>query len=453
MEVIGIMNVLTEKKAWSNEKSLAWLERARKATTFGQSNLRGALKLMDKPLFIARAKGSRVSDVDGNEYVDFSNSAGASILGHNHPRYIQALKDQLSSFYTSTSGLNQSTMEVELAEKIVNHVPCAEKVRFCVTGTDAVQLAIRLARAYTNRRYFIRFEGHYHGWLDNVLGGVPNSDPKGKPFAIDSEEDLLSTAGRDAEAFKQSFLLPWNDIGELERFLAKHGEEIALIIMEPILVNGECCSPRPGYLEKVRELCNKYGILLCFDEVITGFRMGLGGAQGALGVTPDLATLGKAFGAGIPVSAVAGKAEIMNQLDEGKVIGAGTFNGYPLGMVAALATIKILEENNGAIYNKIDRVQKKLTKGLQEISRRRGIPLLIQEARGVFFTLFTDKDIAYSVRDLHDLDWEKHAKFFYKLVEEGVLLMFIGRWYISGAIEEEDVNMGLEGADQVLATL
>ena len=218
-------------------------------------------------------------------------------------------------------------MEIELAEKFIQHVPCAQMTRFALSGSEAVQLAIRLARAYTKRRYFIRFEGHYHGWLDNVLGGMVNDHATGKPFAVESNEDPVRTEGRDSAAFEQSFKLPWNEIEVLERVLEKYGEEVAMIHMEPILCNFGGCPLRPGYLEKVRELCTKYGIVLSFDEIITGFRVALNCAQGILGVTPDLATFGKALAGGISMSAVAGKKEILNLLFEQKVIGAGTFSG------------------------------------------------------------------------------------------------------------------------------
>ena len=266
---------------------------------------------LSKPHFITKAKGARVTDVEGREYIDYIMGLGPGILGHTNDEYTEALKKQLDNICYGASGVYAVPQEVEWASKFVKHIPCAEKVRLCVTGSEAVQLVIRLARAYTSRRYFIRFEGHYHGWLDNVLGGTLNENPFGMPFAYDSADDLFTTGGRDPEALGQSFKLPWNDIERLEEVLEKYGEQVALIIMEAINCNGGCCPPRPGYLERVRELCTKYGIVLCFDEVITGFRVGLSGAQGLLGVTPDVSTFGKSIAAGMPVSAVAGKKEIM----------------------------------------------------------------------------------------------------------------------------------------------
>jgi len=426
-------------------------ERAIKVTPGPHSNLK--IPLSARPTFMVEGKGAHFWDVDGNEFIDFMLAAGPAILGHGNEEYVQALKHQLDTLYYLISGAAQTPMEVELAEKIVQHVPCAEKVRFCLSGTEAVQLAIRLARAYTKRPYFIRFEGHYHGWLDNVLGGVVNENLLGRPFAVESDKDPMGTEGKGPGAFEQSFKLPWNDIAVLEKVLEKYGQEVAMVLMEPINCTGGCCPPRPGYLEKVRELCAKYGIVLCFDEVISGFRVALNCAQGQLGVTPDLSTFGKALAGGIPMGAVCGKEDIMDLLLQHKVIGAGTFNGYPLGIAASLTSLKILEKDKGVFYRKVDKVQNRLTKGLKEISRRRGIPTLLQGPRGMFLFQFIDKEVAYSVRDLREADVEKQNRFRTFLAEEGILMMWGGRWYVSACHTEADVDKALECADRVMGRL
>ena len=416
-----------------------------------QSNLAGAWKGIE-PCFMVKGKGAHLWDVDGNDYIDYTIGLGPGILGHGNEEYIQTLEEQLRTLYY-LAGYCQSPIEVELAEKFVQHVPCAERVRFCLSGTESVQLAIRLARAYTKRRYFIRFEGHYHGWLDNVLGGLVDDHPAGKPFALDSDKDPVRIEGRDPAAFEQSFKLPWNDIEVLEEVLAKYGEEVALILMEPILCNLGACPPRPGYLERVRELCNKYGIVLGFDEIITGFRVAINCAQGMLGVTPDLATFGKAMAGGTPLAAVAAKKEIHDLLLEQRTIGAGTFNGYPFGLAAALATIKILEKDNGALHKHIDKVQSRLMGGLKELSKKHGIPMLIQGPRGVFFCECIDKEIAYSPRELSGADVGKRMKFNALLLEEGIFIAPRGRWYVSGALTEADVDRTLESADRSMRKL
>lgn len=435
----------------SIEKSLELQEQALKVTPGPQSNLAGLWKGMESR-FLVKGKGAHVWDVDGNEYIDYINGLGPGILGHSNEEYTQALKEQLDNLLYA-SGWCQSPMEVELGQKFVQHVPCAERVRFMLSGTEAVQLVIRLARAYTGRRYFIRFEGHYNGWLDNVLGGLVNDKATGKPLALDSDEDPLKTEGRDPAAFEYSFKLPWNDIETLERVLEKYGEEVALIHMEPILINSGCCPPRPGYLERVRELCTKYGIVLSFDEIITGFRVGLSGAQGMLGVTPDIATFGKAVAGGTPMSAVAGKKEILELLIQQRVVGAGTFNGYPLGLAAALATIKILEKDDGAVYRHIDKVQNRLTTGLKEIGKKHGLPVLLQGPRGAFLYEFLDKEVAYGIRDLKDVDPTKQIKFRTLMLEEGILFFKRARWYVSGAITEADVDKTLDCAGRAIGKL
>ncbi|WP_437688210.1 aspartate aminotransferase family protein [Sorangium sp. So ce176] len=438
-------------RRWSNTKSLALHERAAKVMPGGQANFRGGL--LSTPLFFTHARGARLWDVDGNEYIDLINAGGPGILGHNDPEYIDALKRQLDTMYSLGSGICQTEQDIELAEKIASHVPCAERVRFCVTGSEAVHLALRLARAYTKRPYFIRFQTHYHGWFDSVLGGVVDEHPEGRPLPLESEQSFFHTEGRVPDAFKYSFLLPWNDIDVLEETLKKYGHEVAVIHMEPILVNGGGCPPRPGYLERVRELCDQHGIVLSFDEIITGFRVGLGGAQAALGVAPDLATFGKALGGGMPMAAVVGKKEIMDQLRTGKVTGAGTFNGYPLGVAASLATLKILERDDGAVYRRIDTMQARLKEGLLDICKRRGIPALVQGPRGVFFLLFTDKPVIYSFQELMQAALPRQFKFYSTMPEEGTLLMYGGRWYISAALTEADVDCALESADRTLARI
>ena len=426
--------------------------RANKVLAGAHTNLPGS---GFSPRFIVRAEGCHLWDADGKEYIDFVLSAGPLIFGHNNPEYIQALKQQLDVLWSLNSTIYQeAAIEVEAAEKIAQHVPCAEKVHFNPTGTETVQLALRLARAYTRRPYFIRFEGHYHGWFDNILGGSVAETTEEKPFPIENPE-TLTAAGRDPASLKQGFLLPWNDADVLEQVLKKYGEEVALVIMEPILCNAGCCPPRQGYLEKVRELCTKYGVVLCFDEVITGFRVGLSCAQGMLGVTPDIATFGKAMAGGLPLAGFAGRKDMMDLMLQGKVTSGGTFGRYPLGMAGVVASVKILEKDNGAFYRKIDRTQKRLEDGLREISKRRGIPLFIQGTRGVFITRFmdTDKKVAYTVRDFKGVDAQKERRWAEMMAEEGIILMFGGRFYISSAHTDADIDRALECADKVMGRI
>ena len=443
------------------EKNQKLTEKFNRYFPGGHSNFRVPLEATQNRIFIARAAGSRLWDVDGNEYIDFQGAMGPNLLGHRHPQYIKGLKDLMdTSSVCVGSGVLHTPEDVEVAEKMIHHIPCAEQIKFCLSGSEAVQMAIRLARAYTGRPYFVRFGGHYHGWFDNILGGTVDPSPAAKPFAVhdpnsDPFEDLCFTRGRGPGSEKESFLLPWNDLDALERTLVKYGEEIAIIHFEPVVCNHFNLFPRPGYLERIRELCTQYGIVMSMDEVITGFRLGLSGAQGRFGVTPDLATFGKALAGGLPFSAVVGKADIMEQLRDRGVLGPGTFNGYPLGMRAALTTLKILEKDDGAVYQGMERIQKRLEDGLQEIAGKHDLRLRIQSERGVFFTAFgIDKDtVLYTEEDLASIDLETTLGFWAAMAQEGVLVLAGGRWYMTVVHTDEDVEKVLQAADKVMETL
>lgn len=416
------------------------------------TNLRGV-----KPgIFQSKASGSKIWDHDGKQYIDYTGGLGPNILGHCHPEYTHALKDYLDNKSTCPgSCLFLSEDDIDVASKLIQHIPCAETVKFSVTGTDAIQTAIRLARAYTKRPHFLKFGGHYHGWADNVLGGQPEVKPQGRPFGHYDSNDPLYTQGRGLGANQEGFIIPWNDFSALENTLRTYHKEIAIILLEGIVFN--CCglSPRSGFIARIRELCDQYGIIMCMDEVITGFRVGLSGAQGLLGVTPDMTTLGKAFGGGMPISALVGKEKFFAQLTDGSVLGPGTFNGLPLSMRAAKTTIEILERDGGSAYLVMANIQNILTQGLLEIANRRGIPMRIQEAVGGFFTLIgpDSKTPLYTVDDLSGVDFTRTQAFKEAMEEQGVLFLAGGRWYPSIVHDASDVEFVLAAADQVMAAL
>lgn len=427
------------------------IQRADKVLPGPQSNLRAPVAIA--PTFLTRGEGSRLWDIDGTGYIDYMIAAGPGILGHSNPAWLDAIHRQLDRLYYSVSGASQTPLEVELAEKMVAHAPGADRVRFCLSGTEAVQLAIRLARGFTGRRIFIRFEGSYHGWMDNVLGGAVSADPVEHPWPEESETDPLGTLGRDPAAFEQCFRVPWNDIDLLEAVLDRWAGEVAMLLIEPVQGSG-CFGPRPGYLERVRELCDRHGTVMCFDEVVTGFRLGLGGAAEAFGVTPDLSIFGKAMAAGLPISAVAGRAEIMDQLRDNRVVGAGTFNGYPLGVAAALETIRILEADDGAWFRRVDEAQTRLMAGLREIGSRLGLAMNVHGFRGMFIIHFTEPDREiYSLRDLAGVDPATANRLRVLLAEEGVLIMWGGRWYVTGAHTPEVIDDTLDRTERVLKRL
>jgi len=424
-------------------------ERAARAMPGRQSNLRA---LPEPPVFIDRAVGQRLWDVDGRELIDFAIGMGPGIWGHGNREYQDALHAQLEKLFVVASGMLQTEAEVELAERIVSHVPCADRVRFVTTGSEAVQMVVRLARAFTGRRLFVRFEGHYHGWLDNVLGGRVNEDAAAAPYALENPADPMHTEGRAEFAMRESFKIPWNDADALEALLKAHGNDIALVLMEGVMTNGGCCIPRPGYLERVRELCTQYGVVFCIDEVITGFRMGLGGAQGHYGVTPDLASFGKAIAGGMPLAAVAGRADIFELLRTNAVVGAGTFNAAPMSMTAGLTTMRMLERGDGAAYRHIDQMQSHFMAEFKRLASKHGHDLLVQGVRGVFCAHFSSLPVAYSARDLAvHADRDKARRLRLALIEEGVYAGRGDRYFVSAGLTAADLEDGLARLDRALA--
>lgn len=416
-----------------------------------QSNLRAS---PEPAVFVERGLGQRLWDVDGRELIDFAIGMGPGIWGHGHREYLQTLHEQLDKLFVIASGMLQTANEVVLAEHIVKNVPCADKVRFVTTGSEAVQMVVRLARAYTGRRLFVRFDGHYHGWLDNVLGGRADVAEDALPFARENEHDPMHTEGRSHLAFQESLKIPWNDAEALEALLKRCGHEIALVIMEGAMTNGGCCLPKPGYLERVRELCTQYGVIFCIDEVITGFRMGLSGAQGHYGVTPDVSSFGKAIAGGMPLAAVAGREDLMDLIRTNRVVGAGTFNAAPMSMAAGVTTMRMLERDDGAVYRQIDRIQGLFMQEFRRLAQRHGHAMLVQGVRGVFCGHFTDLQVAHTPAQLAaHADRQKAARFRLALIEEGVYPGRGDRYFVGAGLTEEDLTDGLRRIDRALARI
>lgn len=424
--------------------------RADKVLVGRQSNLRA---VPEPSIFLAHGDGQRYTDVDGNVYIDFAISMGPGIWGHGASPYLDAVKAQLDRMYYIQSGNAQSALEVELAERINAHVPSAEWCRFMLSGSETVQMAIRIARAYTGRPRFVRFAGHYHGWMDNVLGGIPNPDPSAPPHALDRAGDPMRTLGRSPYAFQESYMVQWNDLDALEALLAERGAEIALVMMEVVNSNGGGCRPKPGYLEGVRALCDRYGVVLHFDEIITGFRVGLSGAQGVYGVTPDLTTFGKAIGGGMPMAAIVGKKKVMDPMRRNEVIAAGTFNGFPPALAGAIATIDILRRDGDELYGRVDRLQARMEQGLVDLARRYGHPAITQGCRGVFTFLFTERPAIWCAAEFAHVDTQKALRWRALAREEGILQGQGGRHLISFAMTDADVDDALVKYEAVFRQL
>ncbi|MDR6718241.1 aminotransferase class III-fold pyridoxal phosphate-dependent enzyme [Paenibacillus sp. 2003] len=402
----------------------------------------------ETPLHFKHASRSRVTDMNGNEYLDLYARFGALIVGHGNEEYNECLKDTIDRVLS----VSHCDLDAEALELIHQYVPSAEMIRFGLSGTEIVQNALRLARAWTGKNRFIRFEGHYHGNADNIMGG--KTARTGLPVPSDYPGDMKGTKGRARDAMEsQSYLLPWNDAPRLEELFRQHGDDIAAVIMEPVCVNGGGVMPAPGYLQKVRQLCDQYQVVLIFDEIITGFRMGLGGAQQLFGVTPDLTTLGKAIaGGGVPVSALVGRADIMKLLVDKKVIHAGTFNGYPLGTAAVKATLEMLGRNGGQAMNSMNRHAEMMHDILCQEAVKVGLPLIVQGPSGcASYHCCTEPltDTADYTFELMSFDILLNSK----LAEHGVLVSTLSRMYPNILLDMQDVAWFSERVPAALAEM
>ena len=403
------------------------------------------------PTYMTHGQGARIFDVDGNEYIDFSLSFGPAILGHNNEHLMKALEKQVRRCYSAVT----NDLGTIAAQKITHHVPSAQKVRFSGSGTDANNNALRVARGYTGKNMIVRFNGHYHGGLDDILGGIVTDSEKPIPIAGERENDfwsqIVNTTGRAEHALQDCFMVEWNDLPVLEKLFEEQGDDIAAVLMEPVMVNLSGCRPEPGYLEGVRELCTCHHVVLIFDEVLTGFRMGLSGAQGHFGVIPDMTTFAKALGGGVPVSAFCGKSEIMDVITKTEVVAGGTYNGHPLAMVAVTATIEELERNEGAAFKHIHKMGTMLKDGLDEIAKDRDLNLLLQGFPGAWTFTFSNRKKAINHKEAMEADMMRTAIFATLLKEKGVLTSF--RFCTSIAHTEEDVQETLNRADDVMKTM
>jgi len=399
------------------------------------------------PIFYERGEGARLHDVDGNSYIDYAAANGPNILGHAPPSVIEAVTE---SFAMGLLFAAQHRLEVDLARRICEIVPSAELVRFASSGSEADQAAMRLARAHTGRAKIVKFEGHYHGWFDNVFISVnPPLDQAG-PAAM--PRPFAHSRGQADSVLADTIVLPWNDIEAL-RAVIEGSDDIAAVMMEPILCNTGAILPRPGYLEAVRELTTRHGVVLIFDEVITGFRVALGGAQALLGVTPDLSVFAKAVAGGFPLAVLAGRREIMEKLHTGNVMHGGTYNaGVPV-IAAGLATLAELSRDNGAVLGAIEARGQTLIVELQRLADRHGQNMRVRGFGSVFHPAFTDGGDFHDYRGYLATDAAKRQRFNMLLHENGVRVTARGTWFVSAAHTDEDIEQTLRIADRALAQL
>lgn len=399
------------------------------------SNFR--LGVTPTPLVFDRGDGAYLYDIDGNALIDYYLALGPMILGHNPEAVRNAAIEQLSRGILYGG---QSRLEAEVAELFCHLVPCAERVRFTASGSEAVQLALRLARGATGRKIIIKFEGHYHGWMDNVLVSVAATPDNAGP--ADAPARNPGSVGQDDGTWQHTEVLSWNDLPSLQRRLA--AGDVAGVLMEPAMCNSGAIMPATGYLEGVREACSRHGTVLIFDEVVTGFRVAPGGAQQIFGVTPDLATFAKCLANGFPTAAVAGKAAIVDQVMNGVVHG-GTYNTQAVVMAATLATLRTLAD--GRVLKGIEPHGQRLMSGIAGALKAASIPAVVTGFPQVFNVAFGLTEPARNYRGLMGTDRARYVKFTHALLKRRVRALERGTWFLSSCHDDRVIDQTLEAVE------
>jgi glutamate-1-semialdehyde 2,1-aminomutase len=390
------------------------------------------------PVFIKKGEGCRITDEDGNVYIDYVGSWGPLILGHSHPEVVAALRNVADR---GTSYGIPTRIEIDMARKVVEMVPSIEMVRMVNSGTEAAMSAIRLARGYTGRKKIIKFDGCYHGHADSLL--------------VKSGSGLITfgipgTPGVPEEIVQHTISLPYNDPDTVREVMERAGEEVAAIIVEPVAANMGVVLPKAGYLEGLRRICTEYGSLLIFDEVITGFRLAPGGAQQLFGIMPDLTCLGKIIGGGLPVGAYGGKKEIMERVaPSGDVYQAGTLSGNPLAMSAGLSVLNVL--SRGGIYEQIEKQNAYLCSGLEEAAGSAGVFVRLNSIASLGCGFFT-KEPVFDLESAARSDTEAYGVFFREMLKRGVYLApsQFEAFFVSAAHGKEDLDRTIEAAFEAL---
>jgi glutamate-1-semialdehyde 2,1-aminomutase len=392
------------------------------------------------PVFVDRAAGAYLFDPDGNRYVDYVGSWGPMILGHAHPQVIQAVAETIQkglSFGAPTD------IETRMADKVCELVPSMELVRMVSSGTEATMSAIRLARGFTGRDKIVKFEGCYHGHSDSLLvkagsGALTLGQPSSPGVPVSLAEHTLT--------------LSYNDSAQVEKTFAAMGDEIACIIVEPVAGNMNCIPPVPGFLQTLRRLCDQHGTVLVFDEVMSGFRVALGGAQSLYGVTPDLTTLGKVIGGGMPVGAFGGRREIMEKIAPlGPVYQAGTLSGNPVAMTAGLTTLELIAQPG--FFDGLSTKTRQLTDGLQGLAEAAKVPLATSHVGGMFGVFFTEAEQVTDLAQATACDTERFKAFFHAMLKRGIYLApsAFEAGFVSAAHSDEDIAATLSAAAEAFA--
>lgn len=401
------------------------------------------------PRHYTHGKGCRLWDVDGNEFIDYNLGQGPMMLGHTPECVVEAVKEQASRGILYAG---QCEDEVVAAEIMVANIPCAEKVRFSCTGSEAVHAALRLARSATGRDKILRFEGHYHGWLDTIAWNPPTADtdlgPRNNPKLRPSSN------GQCADYAKSLVIRPWNDMELLEEVFAVQGDALAAVICDPFACASGIIPGEQAYLERLRTLCTQHGVVLVFDEVITGFRVAPGGAQEYYGVTPDLATFAKALGGGLPVAALAGRADLMDCFTTGTVH-SGTYNAGALIMAGTRAALEHMYSNGNAVLNDIHIAGRRLSQELMVLAEQHGLPLELRGVSSVFSTSFISPtaDPVRDLRSVQQADGALAQRFHQAMQVRGVQVTSFGIWFLSSCHHDGDIDETLRAAHGAMESL
>lgn len=425
------------------QKSEALFTRAQKTIPGGVNSPVRAFKAVGgTPRFITKADGPYMWDADGKRYIDYVQSWGPMVLGHNNERIRNAVIE------AAGSGLSfgaPTEAEIFMAEKINLLVPSMEMVRMVNSGTEATMSAIRIARGYTNRNKIVKFEGCYHGHADALLVKAGSG---ALTFGVPS------SPGVPADVAKHTITVEFNNLDSVAEVFAEHGDDIACIIVEPVAGNMNCIPPVPGFLEGLREICDKHGTLLIFDEVMTGFRVARGGAQARYNIVPDMTCLGKVIGGGMPVGAFGGKKEIISYVSPtGPVYQAGTLSGNPVAMAAGLAALEQLED--ASLYDSIFANTQKLVDGMQALADKHGVPMTTNVAGSMFGLFFTDVDKVTNYQQAINCNTEQFKRFYHGMLDQGVYLAPASyeAGFVSKAHDEAIIEATLAAADHVLGEL
>lgn len=433
----------TEKSHRTYERTLGVLIEASSSSSRGPANFGKC------PIFMERARGSRIYDVDGNEYIDWMMAFGALPLGHAHPEVVEAITEAASSgahFATATP------VELEVAEMIQKIVPNAARVRFANTGTEAMMAAIRLARGVTGRPKILKFEGHYHGWHDDLL--VSSNVLPSAALGLRSDPvKIPDSSGLNRTALDDTIVVPWNDLPALEHAIENHPGQIAAVITEGVMANMGVIPPADGYLQGLQKLAKANGIVFILDETVTGFRIAPGGCQEHYQLSPDLVTFGKALGSGLPVAALVGRTEIMDALQWGGVLHYGTHNGSRIGMFAARANLRVLTRDNNDSFRHTWKISEKLCSGLRQLLQEKGRTGIVQNVGPMLQVMFTDRQAIRDYRDFcQHVDRAAFQKFVLSLFPFGVYASPSAALHsiVTLAHSEEDVDVTLEAAGKAL---